>query len=205
MLKATRGPLVLVMLLAACTSKPPETTSEDYAARIAADRAEKDIELKTAKDSPVLEAQRDEVLPLAYFPVDRDYAVPAALKTSAGDTVLEMATSTGGRRRMRRVGTLEFTLKGQPMKLTAFVEVGARNLDRLFVPFADLTSGTETYPGGRYIDLDRTATGIYVIDFNRAYHPYCYFNPTWDCPYPPAENRLKLPVRAGERLKHPTT
>ena len=69
-----------------------------------------------------------------------------------------MPTSTGQQRKMRRVGTLEFTLKGQPMKLTAFVEVGAR-LNRLFVPFSDLTSGTETYPAGRYIDLDRTATG----------------------------------------------
>ena len=91
------------------------------------------------------------------------------------------------------------------MKLTAFVEVGAPNNDHLFVPFSDLTTGTETYPGGRYLDLDRNATGIYVIDFNRAYHPYCYYNPTWECPYPPAENRLKLPIRAGERLKHPNT
>ena len=102
---------------------------------------------------------------------------------------------------MRRVGTLEFSLKGQPMKLTAFVEAAAPNLDTLFVPFTDLTSGTETYPAGRYIDLKRTATGIYNIDFNRAYIPYCYYNPTYECPYPPRENRLPLPVRAGERMK----
>ena len=78
---------------------------------------------------------------------------------------------------------------------------GAPDVDHLFVPFTDLTSGTETYPAGRYLDLDRTPTGIYVIDFNRAYHPYCYYNPTFDCPYPPAENRLRIPIRAGERLK----
>jgi hypothetical protein len=73
-------------------------------------------------------------------------------------------------------------------------------MNRLFVPFSDLTSGTETYPAGRYIDLTRTPTGIYILDFNRAYHPYCYYNVTYECPYPPAENRLPLPVRAGERL-----
>ena len=43
----------------------------------------------------------------------------------------------------------------------------------------------ETYPGGRYLELDRTATGIYDIDFNRAFHPFCFYNPTYDCPYPP--------------------
>jgi hypothetical protein len=102
---------------------------------------------------------------------------------------------------MRRAGTLEFMLKGQALKLTAFVEVGAADVNRLFVPFSDVTSGTETYPAGRYLDLDRSKSGVYVIDFNRAYHPYCYYNPTWDCPYPPAENRLKVPVRAGEKRK----
>ena len=100
---------------------------------------------------------------------------------------------------MRKVGTLEFLLKGQPLKLSAFLEVGVA--DRLFVAFTDLTSGTETYPGGRYLDLDRNPTGIYEIDFNRAYHPYCYYDPTYDCPYPPPENRLNVPIRAGERLK----
>ena len=88
-----------------------------------------------------------------------------------------MPTSTGALREMRRVGTLEFTLKGQPLKLTAFVDVGERNLDHLFVPFTDLTTGTETYPGGRYLDLDRNTTGIYDIDFNRAYHPYLLLQP----------------------------
>src|SRR5262249_39439499 len=117
----------------------------------------------------------------------------------------QMPTSTGGQRQMRRVGSLEFSLKGLPLKLTAFVEGGAANLDHLFVPFSDLTTGTETYPAGRYIDLDKTPTGIYNVDFNLAYHPYCYYNSEYDCPYPPAENRLKIPVRAGERLKRPNT
>src|SRR6185369_6175147 len=93
-----------------------------------------------------------------------------------------------------------FSLKAQPMKLTAFVEADA-GLERLFVPFSDLTSGTETYAAGRYLDLDRNGSGIYEVDFNRAYQPYCYYNPTYECPYPPAENRLKIPVRAGERMK----
>ena len=96
---------------------------------------------------------------------------------------------------------VEFTLKGQPFQLTAFVEVGARNVDHLFVPFADMTSGTETYAAGRFMDLNRNGTGIYEVDFNRAYIPYCYYSPTYECPYPPPENRLQTPIRAGERMK----
>jgi hypothetical protein len=74
-------------------------------------------------------------------------------------------------------------------------------MDRLFVPFGDMTNGTETYAPGRYLDLERSATGLYEVDFNTAYHPYCYYNETYDCPYPPPENRLPLPVRAGERIR----
>ncbi|MBI2832977.1 MAG: DUF1684 domain-containing protein [Acidobacteria bacterium] len=140
------------------------------------------------------------MLPLEYFPPDPAYRVPAVLVPAAPDASLEMPTSTGKMRAMIKIGTLQFTLKGRPAKLSAFTEAAAPDLTRLFVPFADLTSGTETYPGGRYIDLERTATGIYDLDLNRAYHPFCYYDTRFDCPYPPPENRLKIPIRAGERL-----
>jgi uncharacterized protein (DUF1684 family) len=186
----------------ACSNKPPDDT-KGYVETMAAARAAKDAELKTASDSPIPAERQAELLPLAYFPIAPEYRVPAVLKATDDSTVFEMVTSTGGKERMRRAGMLEFTLKAQPLKLIAFVPTNSS--DRLFVPFTDLTTGTETYPGGRYIDLDKSPTGIYLIDFNRAYHPYCYYNTTWECPYPPAANRLKVPVRAGERLKHPNT
>jgi len=191
--------LAMALAFTACSSKPPENGA-DYVARIAVARAEKDAEFKKNPD-PVPDNRKAELLPLAYFPIDPAYSVPAGLKPSTDDTVVPMPTSTGAQRQMRRAGTLEFMLKGRPMKLTAFIEVGAPDMNRLFVPFSDMTSGTETYPAGRYLDLDRSKTGVYVVDFNRAYHPYCYYNPTWDCPYPPSENRLKIPVRAGEKRK----
>ena len=125
--------------------------------------------------------------------------MPASLKPAEQRTVVEMPTSMGKIRKHQRVGVLEFTLKGQPLTLGAFVEAGA-DVNRLFVPFSDMTSGTETYAAGRYLELDRTSTGLYTIDFNKAYNPYCYYNPNFDCPYPPRESRLPLPIRAGERL-----
>jgi uncharacterized protein len=183
---------------AACASRPPDD-SRDYPAKVAADRAAKDAAFQSGND-PIPKARQAEFLPLAYFPIDPDYNVPASLKASNDPTVIEMPTSTGTQRKMRRAGSLEFSLKGQPLKLTAFLEVGA-DPSHLFVPFSDLTSGTETYAAGRFMDLNRNGTGIYEMDFNRAYIPYCYYNPTYECPYPPRENRLDIPIRAGERMK----
>ena len=188
---------MLALALNACSNTPPDAAS--YAATLSAARAAKDAAFE-AGDDPIPKAKHGALLPLAYFPIDPDYNAAATLTPANDRTIVEMPTSTGTNRKMRRVGTLEFTLKGQPLKLTAFVEVGT-DPSHLFVPFSDLTSGTETYAAGRFMDLDRNATGIYEVDFNRAYHPYCYYNPTWECPYPPPENRLKLPIRAGERMR----
>jgi uncharacterized protein (DUF1684 family) len=186
---------LIVLFSAACTAK-----QVPYADEINTWRAVKDDFMQRSAESPIPPDRRASFPPLAYFPIEPDYRVPAALTVARGNDVLEIPTSRGERRPHHRVGTLRFTLKGQLLSLTAFVEVGQEDLRRLFVPFGDLTNGTETYPGGRYLELDRTATGIYDLDFNRAYHPFCYYNPKYDCPYPPRENRLSIPVRAGERM-----
>ena len=190
--------VILAVSLAACSSKPPEEP-KDYPARIASERATKDAGF-AAGDDPIPKASHAQFLPLAYFPIDPEYNVPGVLKPIDDKTIVEMPTSTGANRKMRRVGSLEFTLKGQPMKLTAFNEVGT-DPGSLFIAFSDLTSGTETYAAGRFMDLARNGTGIYEVDFNRAYIPYCYYNPTYECPYPPRENRLTIPIRAGEKMK----
>lgn len=178
---------------------PPAESAGDYVAQIEAERAAKDESFRNQPDEPVPASKAGEFLPLKYFPPDEDYVVPASLNPSKERIVVEMPTSQGKIRKHQRVGILEFTLKGQPLTLGAFVEAGA-GLNRLFVPFSDMTSGTETYAAGRYLELDRTSSGVYTIDFNKAYNPYCYYNADFDCPYPPRESRLPLPIRAGERL-----
>ena len=187
------------LFAAACASRPPE--NKDYVSKLAAERAAKDDAFQKEADSPIPNNRKADLLPLAYFPIDPSYDVPGVLKPIDDPTILQIPTSTGTMRNSRKVGTVEFTLKGQPMKLVTFAEVGERNLSRLTLMFSDLTTGTETYAAGRYLDLDRNATGIYEVDFNRAYQPYCYYSPAYECPYPPAENRLKVPIRAGEKLK----
>jgi uncharacterized protein (DUF1684 family) len=181
--------------VAACSAPPAS-----YPDEIAAWRSEKDAYMRSS-DSPVAAAQRATFPALPYYPIDEQYRVPAGLKVLRSDEVIEMSTSTGRPRRMRRVGTLAFTLKGQPQTLTAFAEADDSSLRRLFVPFGDLTNGLETYQGGRYLDLDLKGSGVYELDFNRAYHPFCVFNPEYECPIPPRENRLPIPIKAGERMR----
>lgn len=197
-----RALLAFAVFGAGCSNKPHEESPEDYIRKIMAGRAAKDADFQAGHDV-VPDAKKAEFLPLAYFPVDPAYNVLAGLKPATEDIVLEMPTSTGVRRKMRQVGTMEFTLKGQQMSLLAFNEVGAADNNHVTLMFSDMTSGTETYAAGRYIDLALTASGIYSLDFNLAYHPYCYYNPTYECPYPPPENRLKVPIHAGERMKKP--
>lgn len=192
-----RGWMVLAVAFpAACTAPPPD--DRDYGTKIAADRAAKDAAFAAAGD-PIPTAKHAEFLPLAYYPIDPEFNVPAGLKRIDDPTIVEMPTSTGTNRKMRRVGMLQFTLKGRPLSLLAFLEVGETS--SLFVAFSDLTSGTETYAAGRFLDINRNATGIYELDFNRAYFPYCYYNATYECPLPPRENRLKIPIHAGERMR----
>jgi uncharacterized protein (DUF1684 family) len=70
----------------------------------------------------------------------------------------------------------------------------------LFIPFRDLTSGKESYGGGRYIDTEIPAGETLILDFNRAYNPYCAYSHRYSCPIPPEENTLKVEIRAGEKV-----
>ena len=196
-------PVLVVVALAlagiGCRGEPPLS---DYVARIATARAAKDAAFKS-NSAPVPSALKGKLLPLLYYPPDANYDVPAALTPPVDTKTLQMVYSDGAIRDVRQVGTLEFSLNGKELKLTAFVEVGAPDVNELFVPFGDLTNRGETYEAGRMLDVERTPTGIYDLDFNLAYNPSCYYSPTYSCPIPPKENRLPIAVQAGEKVKAP--
>jgi uncharacterized protein len=199
----------LAIALVGCSSGPrPIDNADEYREHIEEKRAEKERLFNDPKDpdNPIPPDRRAELLPLSYYAIDQDYSVPAELKVAEEQPIFDMPTSTGKMRKVTQVGTLHFTVKGQPLTLLAFAGEGpggAPDMRRLFVPFMDLTSGKETYVAGRYLDLDRTATGVYLLDFNQAYSPYCAYNNSYDCPLPPLGNRLKVAVTAGERVKNP--
>jgi len=193
--------LVMITVLSACTSGPQPMEDTSYDRDLLASRAAKDAMFKSSPDSPLLREDRGAFTGLLYFPVNALYRMPSRLDEERSNTnIIELSTSATEKRRMQRVGSLRFTFNGQPLSLTAFADEGTRTITRLFVPFGDLTSGETTYGGGRYLDLDRTSTGLYDLDFNRAYHPYCVYNINYVCPVPPRENRLEMAVLPGEKL-----
>jgi uncharacterized protein (DUF1684 family) len=197
--------LSLLVIASACTSGPQPIEDGSHEREVMAWRADKDVMFKSSGDSPLLPADRATFTSLPYFPFDLAYRMPARLTPESADTphFIELSTSATEMRRMRRVGTLGFAVKGQALRLTAFADENDTAMTRLFVPFGDLTNKTETYGGGRYIELTRTSTSLYDLDFNRAYHPYCVYNTTYVCPVPPNENRLDARIAAGERLGGP--
>jgi uncharacterized protein (DUF1684 family) len=187
------------LAVAGCTSSPPPPDDSSYVQKIVTWRSDRDRTWSESTD-PIPPERRAELLPLRYFPPDAAYEVPARLQLNdpGSRPVVELPTSTGTLRKMQVVGTLQFTLNGQPLSLGALAPAGEA-VRELFVPFADLTTGKETYSAGRYMDIPPTATGLYTIDFNYAYNPTCAYNKSYECPYPPPSNRLKVPIRAGEK------
>jgi hypothetical protein len=172
-----------------------EEEVEDY-------RLRKDAFFGSDPQSPIPAAERPTFTGLPYFPVDERYRLEdLPLLPYAGNepSTFQIPTSDGQLRPAHRAGTFEFFLYGAPQRLTAYVLDGG-DPHSLFLPFLDPTSGRETYGAGRYLDLEPEDDGTYVIDFNLAYHPSCVYAPQFSCPLTPAENRLSIPIEAGERL-----
>ena len=175
----------------------------DYGSAIAGYRAEKDAFFKSAPGSPIPVDERDAFTGLPYYPVDEDLVFEGLTpEPYAGDepSHFQIPTSDGKLRPAHRAGVFRFDLGGAARQLTAYELEGAHSDGRLFLPFLDATSGTETYGAGRYLDLEPDEDGTYAIDFNLAYHPSCVYAPQFSCPITPPENRLATRVEAGERL-----
>lgn len=188
--------IALGVLLAAGACGPPAPDEDSYLDLLREARAYKDDFLRNDPGSFVPLDRRSWMVPLRYYDPDPSYRVPARLAMADEQPVYDVPTSTGQFRRMQHIGHLEFVLHGESYRLTALLS----EEEGLFVPFRDETSREETYPAGRYIDLPFSPTGVYDLDFNRAYHPTCYFDEQYDCPFPPPENRLGTAIRAGEKL-----
>ena len=115
-----------------------------------------------------------------------------------------MLTYSGMRKQYVKYGELHFELAGKKQRLNVYQSLDLRKMpqyrDYLFVPFKDLTNAGETYGGGRYLDfrMKDIEGSDCVLDFNKAYNPYCAYSEGYNCPIPPRENHLEAKVEAGE-------
>lgn len=126
--------------------------------------------------------------------------VSARVKPVKGQA-FAMRTTTERLPMYRKVAVLSFKLQGRRMRLSVYqnIDLVAKPgfEDHLFVPFTDATNGLSTYGGGRYLDLEGPLGREVVLDFNRAYNPYCAYGGRYSCPIPPEENHLPFAVEAG--------
>lgn len=131
-----------------------------------------------------------------FFPLDMDYRVTATFVPSDGKKTVDVPNVLGDVTTTPISGEVHFKLNGQELTLTA---LGGDSAKGLTFVLNDLTSKTDTYPGGRFLDTDPVVDGKVVLDFNRAYSPPCAVTPYATCPLAPKENRLQVAVPAGEK------
>ena len=159
-------------------------------------RRSKDEFFATDHHSPLTHEQQSGFHGLSYF--DENPALMLALEPKELDPqeTIEMQTSTGDVASYLRWGKLEFQVDGEKAELTVYRDADGEGF---FLPFADQTSGSDTYGSGRYLEPQELPHGKLLVDFNYAYSPYCAYNEQWSCPLTPFENRLQVPIRAGEK------
>jgi uncharacterized protein (DUF1684 family) len=176
----------------------------DWEADLVRHREEKDRYFREDPHSPIPPAEREEFEGLAYYPPDPDNRFEVPLHEHEEKERVTVATSTEGEQEYVRWGEFRITVDGEDVTIQAYK--GDPDEDRLWVPFRDATSGEETYGAGRYLDLEpdhhRTPDGDWVLDFNEAYNPTCAYSDQYECPLPPGENWLDVPIEAGEKAFH---
>lgn len=143
---------------------------------------------------------------ISFFPVDEKYKITCQFERTPNSQWFRMESSGQIKRNYRTYGIIHFKINDATVTLNIYqsqeLMTTTQYRDHLFIPFTDATSGEETYESGRYIDLDISdiKNNKLIVDFNKAYNPYCaYVSGKYNCPIPPAENRLNVAIRAGEK------
>ncbi|HKI52730.1 MAG TPA: DUF1684 domain-containing protein [Anaerolineales bacterium] len=158
-------------------------------------RKEKDEFFGEHPQSPLEPEQKNNFSGLNYFPENEALRLEVKAELLNDPQPMQMQTTTGGTQVYIRYGRIKFDVDDQETELTIY-----KSEHGYFLPFVDSLAGEETYPAGRYLDPEELPGNRFLVDFNIAYNPYCAYNEMWSCPITPAENRLKVPIRAGEKI-----
>jgi hypothetical protein len=178
-----------------------QTPDTDFASQTAQHREQYKLGFLKNERSPLDSAD----LPLLrFFEADGKYRVACTFQRTPDEQPFDLPTYSGITRLYVKYGVLRFELDGQPLQLSVYKNLTFGNnplyANHLFLPFRDATNGELTYGGGRYLDLlvqDVEAPGP-TLDFNRCYNPWCHYSDGYNCPIPPSENTLAIPIPAGE-------
>ncbi|MBV6643460.1 MAG: DUF1684 domain-containing protein [Cyclobacteriaceae bacterium] len=162
---------------------------------------EMEEQLLDKEKSPLGKKELKQFDGLDYYPIDSSYRVKARFVRTPNELPFNMPTTTERLPIYVKYGEAIFTLDGREFTLPLYQSQTLLNVDAaedyLFLPFTDKTNALETYGGGRYLDLSIPEGDYIIIDFNKAYNPYCAYNERYSCPIPPKVNRLDIEIRAG--------
>ena len=143
---------------------------------------------------------------LDFFSINGKYIVEATFVRTKKEKPFGMKTTTSRTPLYKKYGELHFEIDGKALKLNVYQNVDLNKKpgyeDYLFLPFSDLTCGKESYIGGRYVDMKIQKGKTWIIDFNKAYNPYCAYNYEYSCPIVPLENDLDIEILAGVKKFH---
>jgi len=164
-------------------------------------------EYANPKESPLTKKDLKAFKALDFYPIDMAYCVEAKFVRTPKEKPFQMKTTTERKPMYIKYGEVSFKVNGKECRLDVFQSLDlikqAEYKDALFLPFTDYTSGNGSYGGGRYVDLKQPKGTTMTIDFNTAYNPYCAYNHDYSCPIPPAQNDLKVEIKAGvKEYKH---
>ena len=151
--------------------------------------------------SPLLKKDLKTFKALDFYPINGKFFVNAKFIRTPDEKPFEMPTTTSRKPMYVKYGEAHFSIDGKKFKVNLYQSLDLKKIeeykDALFLPFTDLTSGVDSYGGGKYIDLKIPQGDTIAIDFNMAYNPYCAYNHKYSCPIPPQENDLAIVIRAG--------
>jgi uncharacterized protein (DUF1684 family) len=167
--------------------------------KLVAYRVTRDRFFKEDPRSPLKEAERKRFKGLIYYPISLKYAMAGSIErypTEPRSLYVNLPTNKGVERRYVRYGRFKFRWDGKEYELQIYRPLGGAEL---FLPFKDKTSGTDTNPDGRYLYIEPIPGGDVLIDFNRAYNPFCAYNEEYTCPFALKENWLEIVIQAGEK------
>lgn len=158
-------------------------------------------EYRDATKSPLLAKDLKKFKSLHFYPINENFFVLAKFVRTPDEKPFEMPTTTERKPLYIKYGEAHFSIGGKSFKLNVYQSQDLKKIEKyknsLFLPFTDLTSGVESYGGGRYIDVEIPDGDVMPIDFNKAYNPYCAYNHKYSCPIPPSENNLAIEIKAG--------
>lgn len=174
----------------------------------AVEKSQKELntEYADAKTSPLIAKDLAAFKSLDFYPINEKFFVTAKFVRSENEKPFKMKTSTDRKPMYVKYGEAHFEIDGKSFQLNVYQDVEYSKKqgfeDDLFLPFFDLTCGKESYVGGRYLDLKAPKSDLLVIDFNKAYNPYCAYSDRYSCPKVPLENDLNIEIRAGVKKFH---